>query len=62
MTKKPVRLDILPSPDLRRAIDEWRLRHSDPPISRPDAARQLIESALRAAKVPIGEIGKGRAP
>ena len=52
MTKKPVRLDIKPSDDLRYAIDLWRTRAFDPPVARAEAARRLIEYALHALKAP----------
>lgn len=45
--KKPTRLDIYPSPELRKALDRWRLEQPDTP-SRAEAGRVLLEKALRA--------------
>jgi hypothetical protein len=47
VTKKPVRLDIKPSADLRLAIDRWRATQPEIP-SRAEAARRLIEIGLRS--------------
>lgn len=49
MTEKPVRLDIMPSLDLRKAIDRWRIEQPDAP-SRAEAARRLIEIGLQAGQ------------
>jgi hypothetical protein len=45
--KRPTRLDIYPSAELRKALDRWRLEQPDTP-SRAEAGRQLLEKALRA--------------
>jgi hypothetical protein len=45
---KNERLDIYPSPVLRRAIDMWRANRRDPMPSRADAAKELIELGLKA--------------
>jgi hypothetical protein len=44
---KPIRLDIMPSRDLRDAIDRWRRQQPDLP-PRAEAARRLIEAGLKA--------------
>ena len=58
---KPIRLDILPSLALRRAIDRWRIEQPDAP-TRAEAARRLIEAALAAAlsHEPAGARGDQR--
>lgn len=43
---KTKRMDIYPSPDLQKAVDRWRARQPDIP-SRAEAARRLIEKALK---------------
>jgi hypothetical protein len=49
MENKPVRLDIKPSVDLRKAIDRWRVEQPDAP-ARAEAARRLIELGLKAER------------
>jgi hypothetical protein len=49
MEQKPVRLDIKPSLDLRKAIDRWRIEEPSAP-SRAKAARMLIEIGLKSER------------
>jgi hypothetical protein len=58
-TTPRTRLDFYPSPELRLALDRWRIEQDGSP-SRAEAARQLIEEALvaRGAFKPAKPIAK----
>jgi hypothetical protein len=62
-TTPRTRLDFYPSPELRLALDRWRIEQDGSP-SRAEAARQLIEEALiaRGAFKPAKAAAKRRAP